>query len=71
VLSLLRGMHGGKVKDARFHHRMRGEGARYEVIAQLFDRVAKRLGFAGRDRTRDARPSPFRRPHHQQSLFGE
>lgn len=72
VLSLLRSMHGGKVKDARFHHRMRGEGARYAVIAQLFDRVAKRLGFAGRPRERqEPRPTSFRRPHQQQSLFGE
>jgi DNA repair photolyase len=67
VLSLLRQMHGGKLKDARFHERMRGSGARWEVIETLFRTTAKRLGFT----TQPAEPaeSPFRRPFQQQGLF--
>lgn len=69
VLSLLRSMHGGELKDARFHERMRGRGSRYEVVETLFHTVAKRLGFTARP---DApSPSPFRRPFQQQQLFGD
>jgi DNA repair photolyase len=69
VLSLLRSMHGGELKDSRFHDRMRGQGSRYEVIETLFHTVARRLGFAARP---DApSPSPFRRPFQQQRLFGD
>ena len=66
VLSILRGMHGGNLKDARFHHRMRGEGPRYELIAQLFRTVGKRLGLLPPERPG---PSSFRRPFQQQGLF--
>lgn len=66
VLSILRAMHGGRANDPRFHRRMRGEGARYEVVAQLFRTVAARLGLT-------PPPSPattsFRRPFQQQGLF--
>lgn len=67
VLSLLRGMHGGNLKDARFHHRMRGEGPRYELVAQLFRTVAKRLGLLPPP---PPGPTSFRRPFRQQDLFG-
>jgi len=67
VLSILRGMHGGELKDARFHHRMRGEGPRYELIAQLFRTVGKRLGLTPPERPG---PTSFRRPFQQGSLFG-
>jgi DNA repair photolyase len=67
VLSLLRSMHGGRLSDPRFHNRMRGEGPRYQLIADLFARTARRLGFAARE---PLGPSPFRRPHQQGSLFG-
>lgn len=67
VLSILRGMHGGNLKDARFHHRMRGEGPRYELIAQLFRTVGKRLGLTPPERPG---PTSFRRPFQQGSLFG-
>jgi len=66
VLSLLRSMHGGKLKDARFHERMRGTGPRYELMSQLFRTSAKRLGL-----TPPPAPGPtsFRRPFTQGSLF--
>lgn len=47
VLNALRTMHGGKLYDARFGHRMRGEGARAEQIDRLFEIHAKRLGLRG------------------------
>ena len=69
VLSLLRQMRGGRSNDARFGARMRGEGARYRLVTDLFDRTARKLGLtapvAGPD------PSPFRPPRRQQSLFGD
>lgn len=68
VLSLLAAMRGGTLKDARFGHRMRGEGARWEVITQLFRTTAQRLGLTPRG-PRTA-PSPFLRPFRQQGLFG-
>ncbi len=67
VLSILRSMHDGKANDPRFHERMRGQGARYEVVANLFRTVAKRLGLTPPERPG---PSPFRRPFQQGSLFG-
>lgn len=67
VLSMLRSMHGGELKDARFHHRMRGEGPRYQLIAQLFRTVAKKLGLSPPP---SPGPTSFRRPFAQGSLFG-
>jgi len=67
VLSLLRAMRGGRSNDARFGSRMRGEGARYQLMADLFERTAKRLGMTAP--LPAASPSPFRRPHRQQGLF--
>ncbi|MFN3244385.1 MAG: PA0069 family radical SAM protein [Planctomycetota bacterium] len=67
VLSLVRQMRGGRHNDARFGSRMKGEGARYQLIADLFDRTARRLGMsAPRPATE---PSPFRLPHRQLGLF--
>ena len=79
VLSILRAMRGGRSNDSRFGSRMRGEGARWQLIADLFARTARRLGIAVGERAGAATvserilptgPSPFRRPHRQQSLFG-
>lgn len=44
VLNLLRDMHGGKDYDARWHHRMRGDGPYAEMVAQRFRVATKRLG---------------------------
>jgi len=68
VLSLVRQMRGGRHNDARFGSRMKGEGARYQLIADLFDRTARKLGM--RAPLPPTEPSPFRRPHRQQGLFG-
>jgi DNA repair photolyase len=44
VMSLLRGARGGRGSDARFHSRMRGEGAYADLIGRRFDAAARRLG---------------------------
>ena len=44
VMARLREMHGGKDYDARWGHRMRGEGAYAEIIAARFRRQARALG---------------------------
>ena len=44
ILSRLREMHGGQLYDARWHHRMRGEGQYAEIVAQRFDLAVRRLG---------------------------
>ncbi len=69
VLSLLRAMRGGRANDPRFHSRMRGSGPRYRLIEDLFARSARHVGLA--PPPPPAGKSPFRRPHTQQSLFGD
>ena len=69
VLSLLTAMRGGQRNDPRFGARMRGEGPRWQLIADLFAASAKRLGLSPPSGA--AEPSPFRRPHQQGSLFGD
>jgi DNA repair photolyase len=69
VLSLVKAMRGGKSNDARFGARMRGEGARYQLMADLFAKTASKLGLAAP--LSATVPSPFRRPHQTQWLFGE
>jgi DNA repair photolyase len=44
VMALVREMHGGKDYDARWGHRMRGQGPYAEMVAQRFRAVARRLG---------------------------
>jgi DNA repair photolyase len=44
IMALLREMHGGKDYDARWGHRMRGEGHYAEMVAQRFRAAARRLG---------------------------
>ncbi|MCH2163511.1 MAG: PA0069 family radical SAM protein [Marinovum sp.] len=46
VMGHIRSMHGGRDYDARWHHRMRGEGAYAQMIAQRFDRVLLAVGLA-------------------------
>jgi len=69
VLSLLREMRGGRANDPRFGARMRGDGPRYRLIEDLFTRSARRVGILPPPPAPE--PSPFRRPHAQQSLFGQ
>ncbi len=68
VLSLLTAMRGGRMNDAQFGSRMRGDGPRWQLMVDLFSRTAKKLGLLpppGVPAT-----TPFRRPFQQQSLFG-
>jgi len=48
VMARLREMHGGAEYSAQWHRRMRGEGQYAQLIAQRFDKAARRLGL---DRT--------------------
>lgn len=67
VLSLLRQCHNGESYDARYGHRMRGEGLFAEMIAQRFQLASRRLFHPG------AIPpfnlSLFRGPPSQSDLF--
>ena len=69
VMSLVQSMRGGRHNDARFGSRMRGEGARYQLMADLFAKTAAKLGLTS-PLAAESR-SPFRRPHQEQWLFGE
>jgi len=44
VMSRLREMHGGKDYDARWGHRMRGQGHYADMVAARFRAAARRLG---------------------------
>lgn len=74
VQNAIREMRGGKLSEKRFGHRFRGEGARWEMIAQLFDQGAKRLGIQAmhereiHERARNVEHT-FRRPGNQLELF--
>jgi DNA repair photolyase len=50
VLSLVRQCRGGRLYDAAFGRRMRGEGAYAELIGRRFAAARRRLGLAGRTR---------------------
>ncbi len=69
VLHQIDACRDGRRNDARFGHRMRGTGERWQAIEALFQTVSRRLGYEQRP-TPDA-PSPFRRPDSspQLSLF--
>jgi DNA repair photolyase len=45
VLRRIRDTRGGKLNDARFGSRGKGEGVYADAIHALFDQTAKRLGF--------------------------
>jgi DNA repair photolyase len=67
VMARLREMHGGKDYDARWGHRMRGEGAYAEMIGKRFRLAVKRLGLA--ERQPALRCDLFAVPGAQMSLF--
>jgi DNA repair photolyase len=70
VLHRIRETRDGRLYDARFGVRGRGEGEIARTIGALFDASASRLGFDGSESAAEPRPSPFRRPRAQLSLFG-
>lgn len=66
VLHRIRETRDGKLYDARFGVRGRGEGEYAATIGALFEAAASRLGFASGERPPSA---PFRRPRSQLALF--
>ena len=67
IMARLREMHGGQDYDARWGHRMRGEGHYAKMVAQRFDKAVRRLGL-----DRDSPPlrcDLFAVPGAQLSLF--
>ncbi|MEO0401276.1 MAG: PA0069 family radical SAM protein [Pseudomonadota bacterium] len=70
VMARLREMHGGKAYDARWGHRMRGEGPYAEIVAHRFKVAIKRLGL--KENAPPMRTDLFERPRpdsDQLSLF--
>lgn len=69
ILSQIEACRGGARNDSRFGARMRGQGARWDVIETMVRSTAKRLGLGRAPAVPD--PSPFRRPdpHGQIALF--
>ncbi len=49
VLSGLRDMRGGSLRDSRFGHRMEGQGARFETARRQFEIHCRRLGLAWKE----------------------
>jgi DNA repair photolyase len=75
ILNRVREIRGGKLNDARFGSRMRGDGPYADAIHQLFDTAARRLGYEAHEPAAKDTPPPaatFRRPPRrgdQLSLF--
>ncbi|HEY9284609.1 MAG TPA: PA0069 family radical SAM protein [Pyrinomonadaceae bacterium] len=71
VLSRIREVRGGRLNSSEFGKRMTGEGEYWKMIEQVFRLHARRLGFNQQPHGREARPRPttFRRPTQQPSLF--
>ena len=71
VLARQREVRGGRLNTAEFGERMRGHGAYWQMIEKSFRVHCARLGF-NKDEEKHAyvkRPSAFRRPSPQGSLF--
>lgn len=67
VISQLVDIRRGRTDERAFGARMRGEGARWEIVRQLFHATVKRLGMNHEEPVEG--PSAFRRPTAQGSLF--
>jgi DNA repair photolyase len=67
VMARQRDLRGGKDNDARFGHRMRGQGVWGELMSQRLRRAVQRLGLASDKRELDL--TAFRRPSAQRNLF--
>ncbi len=61
VMSKLRDMHGGKDYDARWGHRMRGEGVYAQMVQTRFELACRRYGLA--EKASPLRCDLFRPPH--------
>ena len=70
TMALVRGMHGGKRYDSRFHVRQRGTGAYADMIAQRFAAACRRFGLARRLEALDTSAfAPPPAPGAQPALF--
>lgn len=67
ILSRIRDVRGGKLNDANFGSRMRGEGALAEHMAQMFKIYSRKYGF-NRDKV-ELSTEHFQRPGDQLKLF--
>jgi DNA repair photolyase len=68
VLNRLREMRGGKLSDARFGSRMKGQGEWAELLRDVFESQCRRLGL--RHKRQQLATNHFRRPGHgQMNLF--
>jgi DNA repair photolyase len=47
VLNLIRTLRAGRLNEPRFHHRMKGQGALAELLAQRFDHACQKWGLNG------------------------
>ncbi len=61
IMARLREMHGGRDYDARWGHRMRGEGPYAEIVAKRFRVACKRLGLS--EAAAPLRTDLFKPPH--------
>ncbi len=64
----LRAMRGGRLNDARFGKRMRGEGFFADQISQMFDVACRKLGFP--EDGPELSTAAFRRPEGAQLALG-
>jgi DNA repair photolyase len=69
VLRRIRETRGGRMYDARFGVRGKGEGAYAAAIHSLFEQSAKALGLETRSVADDAITATFKRPRGQLTLF--
>lgn len=72
ILRAVEEIRGGKRNESAFGARMRGTGARWAMIEQLFTTHARRLGLAAREIDHEgaaSEPTTFERPGAQRSLF--
>ena len=68
----IREMRGGRLTDARFHYRMRGQGSYWDTVRQLFEMTARRLGltrpFSETEPSPTHKGSPAPTPAHPRQL---
>ncbi len=74
IWSAIQQVRGGKFNESRFGLRMRGVGARWDAIHDLFDFECRRLGFnenrvGERDGEEEEEKTTFRRPGEQRELW--
>jgi DNA repair photolyase len=69
VLGRIRSVHGGRLNDPRFGHRMRGHGPYADLIHQTFRMACRRAGLSGGLPQLSA--ASFRRPGGTQRLLFE